>query len=78
MKEGLAEAKQAMLGDSFSGFDAAAEGVADLGVLRRAEADNRLLDVAEGNAAGVALPTDEIEKANEEWEQAADAAGVQR
>lgn len=34
--------------------------------------------IAEGNAAGVALPTDEIEKANEEWEQAADAAGVQR
>ena len=34
--------------------------------------------VAEGNAAGVALPADEIEKANEEWEQAADAAGVQR
>jgi ABC-type phosphate transport system substrate-binding protein len=34
--------------------------------------------VAEGNAAGVALPADEIEKANKEWEQAADAAGVQR
>ena len=34
--------------------------------------------VAEGNAAGVALPADEIEKANKDWEQAADAAGVSR
>lgn len=34
--------------------------------------------VAEGNAAGVALPAREIENANKVWAQAADAAGVPR